>query len=413
MKIRVSLLATFFLLVTAVDTYAAGFDCTKAASAVEKLICGDAELFTLDEALSKAYAQALERAHIKEEMIQIQRQWLKNQRNACQNAECVRRAYETRIKDLGLSSSSGIMISTPPDRIASSADAPPELSKPQATDQDQPRRALKPVTQKAEALRDFVSFIKDRAYSNSPYEVASSESERLLRFIERTLLSKQITEANGDLHRPWTRDFIAYLRQGHGEYMKISEGIYIVQSFHQMAYLSGVWLADMQRSLFKQLASGYGIEIVDGGNLADGTGWILCRYGGLTRGRVVSGSTLITYSKKNLQGQVWTTPLVDEVSDYSDEALKMDSDDCLCGAGQDRVEGIAGEILERRWMDLNNDGQDELVFRVLEKDCRQRKAPSVELLHVFAVSKGQVTRIHTKAAPKAPANSAVNSDGAK
>jgi uncharacterized protein YecT (DUF1311 family) len=89
-----------FLLTTA---QAASFDCEKAASEVEKLICGDDELSRLDESLNKAYLQALKRNDIKKQTIERQRQWLKNERNACQNAECLRKAYETRIKELILS----------------------------------------------------------------------------------------------------------------------------------------------------------------------------------------------------------------------------------------------------------------------------------------------------------------------
>ena len=46
--------------------------------------------------------QALKRTDIKEQTIESQRQWLKNDRNACQNADCIKTAYETRIKELGL-----------------------------------------------------------------------------------------------------------------------------------------------------------------------------------------------------------------------------------------------------------------------------------------------------------------------
>jgi|GEM_PF-1964391 len=84
------------------EIHAASFDCGKAASEVEKLICSDDELSKLDDSLSKAYLQALKRADIKEQTIRSQRQWLKNERNTCQNAECIRKAYETRIKELGL-----------------------------------------------------------------------------------------------------------------------------------------------------------------------------------------------------------------------------------------------------------------------------------------------------------------------
>ncbi len=87
--------------------FAASFDCGKATTEIEKLICGNDELSKLDESLNKAYLQALNRTDIKQQIIESQRQWLKYERNACHNAECVKTAYKTRIKDLSLMSPSG------------------------------------------------------------------------------------------------------------------------------------------------------------------------------------------------------------------------------------------------------------------------------------------------------------------
>ena len=93
---------TFGMLFLLTTAQAASFDCGKAASEVEKIICSDDELSRLDESLNKAYLEALKRTDIKKQIIESQRQWLKNERNACQNAECLKNAYETRIKELGL-----------------------------------------------------------------------------------------------------------------------------------------------------------------------------------------------------------------------------------------------------------------------------------------------------------------------
>src|SRR4030042_5198380 len=85
--------------------FAASFDCGKAASKIEKLICSDDELSKLDESLNEVYLRALNRADIKEQAIESQRQWLKYERDVCQDAECIKKAYETRIKELGFTSS--------------------------------------------------------------------------------------------------------------------------------------------------------------------------------------------------------------------------------------------------------------------------------------------------------------------
>jgi uncharacterized protein len=102
----VIILSCLFLLTTA---QAASFDCRKARTKIEKLICSNDELSKLDESLSEMYLRALNRADIKEQTIESQRQWLKYERNICQDAECVKHAYETRIKELSLSSSFGIV----------------------------------------------------------------------------------------------------------------------------------------------------------------------------------------------------------------------------------------------------------------------------------------------------------------
>ena len=86
-----------FLLATA---QAASFDCEKAATEVERLVCGSEELSKLDESLNKAYLKALERTDIEGQTIKSQRQWLKNERYACHNAVCLKKAYEARIKEL-------------------------------------------------------------------------------------------------------------------------------------------------------------------------------------------------------------------------------------------------------------------------------------------------------------------------
>jgi uncharacterized protein len=133
MKVHNPILGTFFVLIIATSIHAASFDCEKATSEVEKLICGNEELSRLDESLNKAYLRALERTRNIRQAINDQRQWLKNERNACRNSECLKRAYETRIKELGLSSY-GIVIESPPKPAAAPSEAPPRASESQPTE---------------------------------------------------------------------------------------------------------------------------------------------------------------------------------------------------------------------------------------------------------------------------------------
>lgn len=93
---------------------AASFECEKAATKVEKLICSNDELSKLDEKLSDAYKKSLQRTDIKQKAVVSQRQWLKNVRNPCTVVECVKDAYETRIQEIELMSSFGIVILSAP-----------------------------------------------------------------------------------------------------------------------------------------------------------------------------------------------------------------------------------------------------------------------------------------------------------
>jgi uncharacterized protein len=124
----------FLVLLTVGTVAAASFDCNKAKSEVEKLLCGDDELSKLDESLNRAYMESLKRTDVREQMIKSQRQWLKRVRNACQTAECLRKVYETRIKELSLMPSPGNMKSTPPGLNPPSSEALLKASKSQATE---------------------------------------------------------------------------------------------------------------------------------------------------------------------------------------------------------------------------------------------------------------------------------------
>ncbi len=54
---QLALALLWFLITSAAQ--GAGFDCARAASKVEKLICGDAELSRLDEEMSSVYLAAM------------------------------------------------------------------------------------------------------------------------------------------------------------------------------------------------------------------------------------------------------------------------------------------------------------------------------------------------------------------
>lgn len=92
-------LIVFGWLVLSGAAHAASFDCAKAATKIEKFICGDAELSKLDEELNAAYKAALQDEKQADTIKQAQKRWMK-ERNGCSDANCVKAAYETRLSAL-------------------------------------------------------------------------------------------------------------------------------------------------------------------------------------------------------------------------------------------------------------------------------------------------------------------------
>lgn len=74
----------------------AGFDCAKGSTVVEKIICADESLVQADETVSDLYNLLLKNTFNPALLKQEQAYWLKNQRNKCDNPECVRQAYRRR-----------------------------------------------------------------------------------------------------------------------------------------------------------------------------------------------------------------------------------------------------------------------------------------------------------------------------
>lgn len=88
-------------LIVTVPAYTASFDCKKATSKVEKIICNDKELSQLDEELAGAYRAALRDTVHADSIRQSQRIWL---RQKCYRDEvgCIKMLYQERIATLKL-----------------------------------------------------------------------------------------------------------------------------------------------------------------------------------------------------------------------------------------------------------------------------------------------------------------------
>jgi uncharacterized protein len=98
MKLTI-LIFPVFLLANAVQ--AASFDCSKAATKIEKMICSDTKLSKLDEDLNSAYLSALQDGSQKKMLRRDEKEWLKV-RNGCPDRDCVKNAYASRIAQLTL-----------------------------------------------------------------------------------------------------------------------------------------------------------------------------------------------------------------------------------------------------------------------------------------------------------------------
>jgi uncharacterized protein YecT (DUF1311 family) len=94
---RSSRTALLALLLSSSPAWPASFDCAKAATPIEHMICADAKLSTLDEQLAKAYGarKAQDRT-----LARSQRDWLAGVRDKCASTDCLAQAYAARIPSL-------------------------------------------------------------------------------------------------------------------------------------------------------------------------------------------------------------------------------------------------------------------------------------------------------------------------
>lgn len=95
---------------------AASFDCAKAVTNIEKLICSDPAISQLDSDLGIAYKSAMVKAENKDALKQEQRVWLKTCLNTCKEVECLSEAYGKRIAELNLIPPSSLAGSSAPQK---------------------------------------------------------------------------------------------------------------------------------------------------------------------------------------------------------------------------------------------------------------------------------------------------------
>lgn len=81
-------------------TWAPSFDCNKASTGPERLICSNKELSAADVKLSQTYKTALNISTDKDSLKTAQNTWRKNERDACSDVQCMLGTYQSRLTQL-------------------------------------------------------------------------------------------------------------------------------------------------------------------------------------------------------------------------------------------------------------------------------------------------------------------------
>jgi len=97
---RISGLVSLTTFALAIPAHAASFDCSKAASKIEKMICQDEELSRLDGQLGEKFKVAVRLSAQPDQLKNAQRSWLGNTRNPCADKPCLVAAYQLRVQEL-------------------------------------------------------------------------------------------------------------------------------------------------------------------------------------------------------------------------------------------------------------------------------------------------------------------------
>jgi uncharacterized protein len=162
--------------------HAASFDCSKAATSIEKMICSDENISDLDSQLMQSYKNMLSTAANAEALKLEQRAWLANVRNKCKDAACLKVAYAVRIAQLDVAAKPLSVQATQSVSVASVIDQPKANDAPAvaATPNDIAQASVQPVVvpqpQKVEASSQVITPAKPTPVIETPAATSSSPS---------------------------------------------------------------------------------------------------------------------------------------------------------------------------------------------------------------------------------------------
>jgi uncharacterized protein len=96
---RAAIWTTLLCLALMPSARAATFDCKKASTFAEKVVCSDSQLSAMDDELGRLYKGALAGTPNNETLESDQKAWL-SLRDQCRDSDCIKKAYADRISAL-------------------------------------------------------------------------------------------------------------------------------------------------------------------------------------------------------------------------------------------------------------------------------------------------------------------------
>ena len=93
-------LAMFALMLAAPVPAVAALDCSRARSNAEKMVCSSSRLALAEERMAYAFREAIRHGAAPSVLMQSQRRWTTEFRDACNEVECMLKAYEERTAEL-------------------------------------------------------------------------------------------------------------------------------------------------------------------------------------------------------------------------------------------------------------------------------------------------------------------------
>ncbi len=98
--INFTLMVALIAISTASTSSAASYDCAKASSRIENVICASTKVSMLDSKLADIYSMVIQQSSNVDAVRLAQRSWLKAVRNQCQDETCLINVYQMRIDAL-------------------------------------------------------------------------------------------------------------------------------------------------------------------------------------------------------------------------------------------------------------------------------------------------------------------------